>query len=182
MQKRNFKILVASIIICISIFWLTLYAFIIIEPSKNIFVGEDVVVVTIKGNVNRELELTVSDIKSNNYQQVMDRTFHIVNAIGREYDLIFSGASLWSIFEEEDILNPGSSTFFLMGGDGYNAETPLPISLAQNFTEQIILAYEQDGQPIFFDGPIVSVIDHIVIPDKANTHYMIKYLKTILIQ
>ncbi|MFX1355029.1 MAG: hypothetical protein ACFFGP_13820, partial [Promethearchaeota archaeon] len=113
MQKRNFKILVASIIICISIFWLTLYAFIIIEPSKNIFVGEDVVVVTIKGNVNRELELTVSDIKSNKYQQVMDRTFHIVNAIGREYDLIFSGASLWSIFEEEDILNPGSSTFFL---------------------------------------------------------------------
>jgi hypothetical protein len=69
-----------------------------------------------------------------------------------------------------------------MGGDGYNAETPLPLSLAQDYIEHIILAYEQDGQPIFFDGPIISVVDYIVIPDKATTHYMIKYLKTILIQ
>ena len=187
MQKRNFYIFVASVIIGLSIFWLSLYALIILDIDplykiKNIFGGEDVVVVTIKGNVNRELQLTVSDIKSDKYQQVKDRTFHIIKANGKEYDLVFSGACLWSILEEEAILNSDSSTFLFMGGDGYNAETPLPLSLAQNYTELIILAYEQDGQPIFFDGPIISVVDHIVVPDKANTHYMIKYLKTILIQ
>jgi len=187
METRNFKILVASIIIGMSIFWLTLYAFVIFEIDplqhiKTIFGGEDVVVVTIKGNVNRELELTVSDIKSDEYQQVEDKTFHIVNAIGREYDLVFSGASLWSILEVENILNAESSSFLFIGGDGYYAETPLSLELAQNYTEQIILAYEEDGQPLFLDGPIISAVDHEVIPEKANTHYTIKNLKIILIQ
>jgi DMSO/TMAO reductase YedYZ molybdopterin-dependent catalytic subunit len=187
MERRNFFILVAAIIIGMSAFWLSLYAFIILDIDplqniKNIFGGEDIVAVTIKGNVKRELPLTVSDIKSDKYQQVEDRTFHIVNAIGREYDLTFSGASLWSILEVEDILNNDASTFLFIGGDGYYAETPLSLELAQNFTDQVILAYEQDGQPLFLDGPIRSVVDHELIPNKANTHYAINNLKTIYIQ
>ncbi|MFX0135505.1 MAG: molybdopterin-dependent oxidoreductase [Candidatus Hodarchaeota archaeon] len=187
MQKRNFYILVVSLLIVISTFWLSIYSFIILEVDplqniKNLFGGEDVVVLTIKGNVNRELQLTVSDIKSDRYQQIEDRTFHMINAIGREFDLVFSGACLWSIFEEEDILTIGASTFLFIGGDGYYAETPLSLSLAQNFMEQVILAYEQDGEPLFLDGPIRSVVDYEVIPDKITTHYAIKNLKTILIQ
>ena len=187
MEKRNFNIFVVSVIIGMSVFWLSLYSFTIldIDPLQNIktiFGGEDDVIITIKGNVVEEFELKLSEIKSDKYQQVINANFHIVNAIGREYNLIYSGVSLWSILETENLLNPDSSTFLFIGGDGYRAETNLPLSLAENFTEQIILAYEQDGQPIFFEGPVVSVVDHELIPDKANTHYMVKYLKTILIQ
>jgi hypothetical protein len=187
MEKINFSILVAGIIIGMSVFWLSVYAFIIldIDPFYNlrtIFGDEDTVVLTIKGNVNRELQLSVSDIKSDNYEQVVDKSFHFVNAIGREFDEIYSGASLWSILEEENIIGMGASTFLFIGGDGYWAKTPLPLTLAQNYTDQIIIAYEKDGDPIYFDGPLRSIVDYELIPDKINTHYAIKYLKTILIQ
>ncbi len=187
MERRNFYIMVSGIIIGMSVFWLSLYAFIIldIDPFYNlrtIYGGEDTIVLTIKGNVNRELQLSVSDIKSDKYEQVIDRTFHFVNAIGSEFDEIYSGASLWSIFETENILNEDASNFLFIGGDGYWAETYLPLTLAENNTDQIILAYEKDGDPIYFDGPLRSIVDLELIPDKANTHYAIKYLKTILIQ
>ena len=187
MEKRNFNIFVACIIVGMSVFWLSVYSFTILDVDplqniKNIFGEEENVVVTIKGNVIEEFELKLSDLKSDRYQQVLNKVFHIVNAIGREFDVIYSGVPLWSILEVENLLNPDSSTFLFIGGDGYYAETPLPISLAEDNQDQVILAYEKDGQPIFFDGPVVSVVDHELIPDKANTHYTIKYLKTILIQ
>jgi DMSO/TMAO reductase YedYZ molybdopterin-dependent catalytic subunit len=186
MEKRNFNIFIAIVIIGLSVFWLSVYSFTILDIDplqniKNIFGGEDNVVLTIKGNVVEEFELKLSDIKSDNYLQVVNKEFHIVNAIGREYDIIYTGVSLWSILDVENLLNPDSSTFLFIGGDGYYAETPLPLSLAENNNELVILAYEQDGQPIFFEGPVISVIDHELIPDKATTHYTVKYLKTILI-
>jgi len=187
MERRNFYIMIMSIIIGMSVFWLSLYAFIILDIDplyhiKTTFGGEDTIVLTIKGNVNRELELSVSDIKSDKYQQVEDRTFHFINAIGSEFDEVYSGASLWSIFEEENILNEDALSFLFIGGDGYWAETYLPLNLAENNTEQIIIAYEKDGEPIYYDGPLRSIVDHELIPEKANTHYAIKYLKTIIIQ
>jgi DMSO/TMAO reductase YedYZ molybdopterin-dependent catalytic subunit len=186
MEKRNFNILIAGIIVGMSVFWLSLYAIIILDIDpffriKTLFGDEDTLVLTIKGNVNRELQLSVSDIKSDKYDQVIDREFHFVNAIGSEFDEIYSGASLWSILEEENILNVGALFFLFVGGDGYMAESYLPLILAENFTEQIIIAYEKDGDPIYFDGPLRSIVDHELIPDKANTRYAIKYLKTILI-
>lgn len=187
MEKRNFKILIISTCIGISLFWLSAYSFVILDVDpfqniKNLFGDEDTVILTIKGKVNNEFELTLSDIKSDKYLQIKDKTFHIVNAIGREYELVFSGVSLWSIFEVENILLDDAVSFLFIGGDGYYAETPLNIQLAQDYPNQIILAYEQDSQPLIYDGPIRSVVDHEVIPDKANTHYTLKNLKTILIQ
>ena len=187
MEKRNFNILIVCILIGMTVFWLSVYSYIIldIDPLQNIkrfFGDEDSVVITIKGNVVEEFELRLSDIKSDNYLQIENREFHIVNAIGREYDVVYTGVSLWSILEYEDLITHDSSTFLFIGGDGYYAETALPLSLAENNTDQIILAYEENGQPIFFDGPVISVVDHELVPDKANTHYLVKYLKTILIQ
>ena len=187
METRNFYILIATIIIGMSAFFLSAYAFIIldVDPLQNIknwFLDEDTIVLTIKGEVVIEREFTFAEIKSDKYIQVKDQIFHIVNAIGREYDLVYSGVSLWSLLEEENLLTPYSSSFLMIGGDGYYAESSLDLSLAENYPAQVILAYEQDGQPLFLDGPIRSVVDYILIPDKATTHYSIQNLKTILIQ
>ncbi|NHJ25659.1 MAG: hypothetical protein EAX89_13830 [Candidatus Lokiarchaeota archaeon] len=187
MEKRNFYILIASILIGMSVFWISVYSFIILDIDpfqniKNLFPEENTIVITIKGNVVEEFELTLSELKSDRYLQIEDKQFHFLNAIGREYDLIFSGVSLWSILSVENLLKPGAMTFLFIGGDGYYAETPLSLSLAEQNPEQVILAYEQDGEPLFYDGPLRSVVDHEVIPDKANTHYAVKYLKTILIE
>ena len=81
MERRNFFILVAAIIIGMSAFWLSLYAFIILDIDplqnfKNIFGGEDVVVVSIKGNVKRELQLSVSDIKSDKMIHAIDNRLY----------------------------------------------------------------------------------------------------------
>lgn len=174
-------------IIGMSIFWLSLYAFILldIDPFHNIqrtFGDDDDLVLTIKGNVNRELQITVSDIKSEKYQQIKDRKFHFINAIGREFDGVYSGASLWSILIEENLLSEDAISFLFIGADGYYAETSLNLTLAENNTEQIILAYEKDGEPLYSEGPIKSIVDYEVIPDEITTHYAVKYLKTIMIQ
>lgn len=187
MEKRNFNILVASIIIGISVFWLSAYSFLILDIDpfhniKDIFEGDDTVVITIKGNVVEEFELTLSELKSDKYTQVKDKTFHLINAIGREFDTVYSGVSLWSILEVENLLGSGASTFLFIGADGYYAETPLSLALAENNSEQVLIAYEQDGEPIFFDGPVMSAINYSVIPDEITTHFTIKYLKTILIE
>ncbi|MFX1570159.1 MAG: molybdopterin-dependent oxidoreductase [Promethearchaeota archaeon] len=187
MEKRNFYIMVSGILIGISVFWLSLYAFILLDIDpfyhiKTTFGGENTKVLTIKGNVNRELQLSVADLKSDKYDQILDKNFHFLNAIGREFDEIYSGTSLWSILEEENILNEDASSFLFVGGDGYWAETSLPLAMAENNSDQVIIAYEKDGDPIYFDGPLRSIVDHELIPDKANTHYAIKYLKTIIIQ
>jgi len=187
MEKRNFNILVASIIIGISVFLLSAYSCVILEIDpfhniKNIFGDDDTIVITIKGNVVEEFELTLSELKSDKYTQVKDKTFHLINAIGREFDTVYSGASLWSILEVENLLGAGASTFLFIGADGYYAETPLSLSLAENNPEQVLLAYEKNRQPIFFEGPVMSAIDYSVISDEITTHFTIKYLKTILIE
>jgi len=187
METRNFYILIASVIIGMSVFWLSTYAFIILDIDplhkiKNWFIDEDTVVITIKGEVVIERNFTFAEIKSDKYLQVKDQSFHIVKANGFELDLVYSGVSLWSLLEEENLLTPSSTSFLLIGGDGYYAETYLNLSLAENYPQQAILAYEQDGQPLFLDGPIRSVVNHSLIPDKATSHYWIQNLKTILIQ
>ena len=187
MNRRNFYITIGAIVIGISIFWLSAYAFVLLDIDpfqnlRNLTGGEDTVVLTIEGNVNQPIDLTLSDLKSDKYDQVVDQTFHLINAIGNAVDLIFSGVSLWSILEEEELLTVSSSTFLFIGGDGYYSETPLALSLAEENSELVILAYEQDGQPLFLAGPVRSIINASVIPTKATTHYAIKNLVKVLIE
>jgi hypothetical protein len=183
MEKRNFYILIGSVVLGMSVFWLSVYSFIIldVDPFQNLFRDPNEPVITIKGNVIQEYEFTLAELKSDKYLQIIDKMFHFINAIGYEYDLIFSGVSLWSLFEVENILNEDSSTFLFIGGDGFYAETSLPISLAENNPYQVILAYEKDGQPLLYEGPIRSIVDYELIPDKATTHYAVSNLKTIII-
>ena len=102
MEQRNFSILIASICVGLVAVMLSFYNFAImgidpVEYIENKFTegDEGETVVTIKGSgVKEEFELSLSDLKSNNYLNVEDRKFHFVNAIGREYDDIYSGASL----------------------------------------------------------------------------------------
>ncbi|MHA1728703.1 MAG: molybdopterin-dependent oxidoreductase [Promethearchaeota archaeon] len=187
MEKRNFHILISAIIIGMVVFWLVIYSFIILDVDplqnfNNISGDENTIVITIKGEVNEEFELTLADLKSDKYTQVKNKIFHFINAIGSEYNLTFSGVSLWSILEVENLLNPDAKTFTFIGADGYYSESPLNLTLAELHTDLVILAYEQDGQTLFYDGPIRSVIDSSLIPDKANTHYAIQKLKTVLIE
>ena len=187
MDKRNFNILIASIAIGMTAFWLSLYNFILLDinPFEYIqdqFSADDDIVVTIKGEgVKKEFILSLSDIKSSKYYQVEDKQFHFINAIGKEFDKIYSGVSLWSILEEEDILKASASTFIFIGSDGFHSAKPLSLELAEDNMDDVILAYEDNGEPLFNDGPVRSVIDYDVIPDEITTHYWVQNLKYIQI-
>jgi DMSO/TMAO reductase YedYZ molybdopterin-dependent catalytic subunit len=186
MQKRNFKILVASMCIIISVFWLSAYNYyrLDIDPieyvSKNIntYIGdediEEEVLVTITGKVTKELELTMSDIKSDKYIQVIDKEFEVVTRV-ESHTYIYSGVSLWSILKEEGILESDASTFLFKGSDGYHSPEPLDLDKAEQYKEEVILAYELDGKPLYHEGPIRSVIDHDVVRDMEPQQYSSQY-------
>ncbi|MFX0037604.1 MAG: hypothetical protein ACFE9I_18445, partial [Candidatus Hermodarchaeota archaeon] len=112
---------------------------------------DDETLVVITGKVTKDLRLSLSEIKSDKYKQVKDKTFKIVTLVEPHY-YVYSGATLWSILEEENILKPDATTFTFIGSDGY--ESPEPLSLkdvAEKYETDVILAYEKDGDPIYND-------------------------------
>jgi len=182
MERRNFYILVASICIGLTIFWLNIYAFIILDVD----LFQDPNTIKIKGSgVTGEITIHLDDLKSSKYTQVMDQTFHFRNSVSSDlYERVYSGVSLWSILEIENILNdePSKLTFILCGRDAYCSPKPLNLSIAQDNPELIILAYYEDSQPLFGDGPLRSVLNQSVMPSgEVCSQYSIQQLASIKI-
>ena len=195
METRNFYISVVSICIAITCIWLSAYNYVRldIDPIEytqrsfsTIFEGEqeeDETVVVITGKVKEELRLSLSEIKSDKYTQVKDKVFNIVTQVEPHY-YVYSGVTLWSILETENILEPDATTFTFIGSDGY--ESPEPLSLkevAQKYQNDVILAYEYDGDPLYEEGPIRSVIDDDAIPPgEYSSQYSVSNLVEIRIE
>jgi len=157
------------------------------ESYTTIVVGEqeeDEIVVVITGNVKQELRLSLSEIKSDKYNQVKDKVFKIVTQVEPHY-YVYSGVTLWSILETEGILESDATTFTFVGEDGY--ESPEPLSLkdvAEKYEEEeyVILAYEYDGEPLYEEGPIRSVIDDDACPDEYSSQYSVRNLVEVRIE
>ncbi|MFX0042760.1 MAG: hypothetical protein ACFE8L_07600 [Candidatus Hodarchaeota archaeon] len=181
METRNFYILIASILIGVTTFWLFLIA--IIELDIDLF--QDPKKIEIKGNgVNREITLSLSDLKSDQYLQIEDKVYHIMNSVGSEYDVTYSGVSLWSVLEIEGILSddPSVLTFQFFARDGYRSPKPLNLSIVQLNPELVIIAYEKNGDPLFEDGPLRSVMDQSIMPSgEYSSQYSVQMLKEIVI-
>ena len=195
METRNFYISVVSICIAIMCIWLSAYNYVRLgidpveytqESYTTIIEGEqeeeDETVVIITGKVKQELRLSLSEIKSEKYNQVKDKTFKIVTQVEPHY-YKYSGATLWSILETEGILEDDATKFTFIGSDGY--ESPEPLSLedvAEKYEEDVILAYEFDGEPLYEEGPIRSIIDDDAMPPgEYSSQYSVRNLEEIRI-
>jgi len=197
METRNFYISVASICIAITCIWLSAYNYVrlgidpieYIKESYQTISGEeqadDEIVLVITGNVKEELKLTLSEIKSDKYNQVKGKIFKIVTQVEPHY-YKYSGVTLWSILETEGILEfaGAGTTFTFIGSDGY--ESPEPLSLkdvAEKYEDDVILAYEKDGNPLYEEGPIRSVIDDDAIPPgEYSSQYSVSNLVEVRIE
>ena len=181
MKTRNFYILITSILIGIVIFWLMIIAF----AELDIDPFEDPNKITIEGSgVSRTLSISVSDLTSGKYDLVEDKSFHILNRYEIEYDVIYSGISLWSILEEENLIIQPSSIleFRFYGRDGYSSPKFLNLSIAEFNLEMVILAYEENGVPLSEEGPLRSVIDQSVMPpNEYSSQYSVQKLYQIII-
>lgn len=182
MERRNFYILVASICIGLLVFWLIVYALITLDV--DLFQNPNTI--KLKGSgVKGEITIDLNDLKSSKYTQIIDQTFFFQNTVGNTYEKVYSGVSLWSILEVEDILNrdPSSLTFILWGRDSYRSPKPLNLSIAQLYPKLVIIAYAQDGQPLFGDGPMRSVLNQSVMPNgEVCSQYSVQELTSIEIQ
>ena len=193
MQKRNFNILVVSACIAIICVWLSVYNFVRLdinpikytqENFQTIVEGEeqddDETVIEITGKVTEKLRLSLSEIKSGNYRQVKNKVFKMVTQVEPHY-YKSSGATLWSIIES--ILESDASTFTFVGSDGYESPKALSIDdVAKKYETDVILAYEINGEPIYQDGPIRSVIDDDACPDEYSSQYWVSNLAEVRIE
>jgi len=181
MKARDFYILIASIVVGMVIFWLFLFA--VIELDADLF--QDPNSITIRGEgVNREITLTMNQLKSDKYDQQIDKTFHIMNSFETEYDIIYSGVSLWSILIEENLIDedPSLLTFQFWARDLYHSPKPLNLSIAQDNPDSVILAYEENGAPLFEEGPLRSVLDQSIMPEgEYSSQYSVQMLSEIRI-
>jgi hypothetical protein len=146
---------------------------------------EDPNKITIKGNgVSRTLNISVSELTSGKYDLVEDKTFHIMNRYENEYDVIYSGISLWSILEEENLIIQSSSIlkFRFYARDGYSSPKFLNLSIAEVNPDLVILAYEKNGVPLSEEGPLRSVMDQSIMPpNEYSSQYSVQKLYQIII-
>ena len=182
MKTRNFYILIAAIFVSLFVFWLTIYAFIILKVD----LFQDTKTLTIRGTgIKTEISISIDELKSDKYLQIEDYSFDIVNSFENEYSIIYSGVSLWSILEMENLLNkdPSELTFQFWGRDAYHSPKPLNLSIAQNNPSLVILAYEQNGASLFEEGPLRSVIDDSIMPEgEYSSQYSVQKLTSIVIE
>lgn len=180
MKMRNFYISVVSVIIGLTVFWLIMIASLEFDPF------EDPNKITIEGNgVSTTISISVSELTSRRYDLVEDKTFHIKNRVGTEYDVVYSGISLWSILEEENLLLHSSSIleFRFYGRDGFSSPKFLNLSIVEANPDLVILAFEENGVPLSLEGPLRSVIDQSIMPEgEYNSHYCVAKLNKIIIR
>ncbi len=186
MDKRNFSILVASSIIVLVIIWFNIYAFVSLgvdplESIRDLFGQEEETVLVIRGEVSEEIEFSLSDLKSNRFSQVDNKEFELINAVGRTFNITYTGVSLWSILDTLNILTLRSRTFTFIASDGYSSEKALNITLAEEHENDIILAYGGLDFNENEDGILRSVINRYVIPNEVTTHFWVKDLEVILV-
>lgn len=117
-----------------------------------------------------EFNFTMSELKSDKYEQVENQFYQFVNSKGTPSNGTYSGVSLRSILEEEKILYSGALNFSFAASD-YNPGLKkgwLNISMVMDAPYELcILAYggedfETTGEEP--DGPILSVINHSIVP------------------
>jgi DMSO/TMAO reductase YedYZ molybdopterin-dependent catalytic subunit len=165
----------------LAIFWLTLYAFI----TLDIDLFQDPNSVKIKGmGVENEITLSLNELKSDTYLQVTNKQFEIENSVNNKYNRTYTGVSLWSILEVKNILTDDAQflTFRFIGRDGYVSPLALNLSIAKNNPDRVIIAYEEDGVPLFGDGPLRSVIDQSVMPSgEYASQYSVQQLASVQI-
>lgn len=171
--------MVVSIIIGLSVFFLELYAFTILDI--NPFEGEGDVITFRGEGLEAEFGLTMEELKSDNYLQVSNQEYNFENSVGRQYTETYSGASIWSILEFHDLLlaSPEELSFTFLAEDGFQSPQPLQLSLARDYPEQVILAYAVDGQSLTDTGPVRAIIDYEVIPDLTNTQFAVQKMQYI---
>jgi hypothetical protein len=147
---------------------------------------EDPNKIKIEGDgISTSTSISVSELTSGKYDLVEDKTFHIKNRVDTEYDIVYSGISLWNILEVENLLLHSSSSleFRFYGRDGFSSPRFLNLSIAEANPDLVILAFEENGVPLSLEGPLRSVIDQSIIPEGDYTsHYSIQKLNKIIIQ
>jgi hypothetical protein len=181
MKTRNFYIAIASIVVGVVIFWLFLYT--MLELDADLF--QDPNSITIQGTgVNREVTLTITQLKSDKYEQFIDKVFHIMNSFETEYDVVYSGVSLWSILITENLIDedPSVLTVMFWARDLYHSPRPLNLSIAEHNSDMVIIAYEENGAPLFEEGPLRSVLDQSIMPvGEYSSQYSVQMLSKIII-
>ncbi|NVM16841.1 MAG: hypothetical protein HWN80_03940 [Candidatus Lokiarchaeota archaeon] len=182
MKTRNFYILVTSVIIGLVVFWLMMIAFLEFNPF------EDPNKITIDGNgTSSSVTLSITDLTSGKYDLVEDKIFHIKNGppYETEYDVVYSGISLWSIIEGENLIVQSASNleFRFYARDGYSSPKFLNLSIVEANSDLVILAFEENGVPLSVEGPLRTVMDQSIMPEgEYSSQYSVQKLTKISIR
>jgi hypothetical protein len=175
LTRRNIVIiLILSITVFLSII-LTLYNLQFVEQGSRDKIR-------IYGNVKREVNITLFEIKAE-YQQVINQKFDFINDFGSVYDDYFTGAQVWDIFIQNDLLNANSRQIRFYGYDGYTHTEAINISIIKNNPSLVILAYEENGISLGTppdDGPIKSVVNRSLYPT-WNSRFSVRNLAAIVV-
>jgi len=175
LSKRNVSIFILFGIIIGASIGLTIYNLQLLEQYSNNGNGSTEISIKITGNVNREVIINLTQLKSE-YKQVINQAFYSINSVGSTFKNNYTGAQVWDILSKSKCLNPNSTRIRFISNDGYTHEKTIQISLTQQYPHLMILAYEKNGIPfgeISDEGPIKVMVNRSLFPE-WSTQYDVK--------
>ncbi|MHA1745643.1 MAG: hypothetical protein ACTSWW_06560 [Promethearchaeota archaeon] len=99
-----------------------------------------------------ELNISVDALLNGTFTRSENVSFHVLNKLNITSDYQISGVSLWTILEQQDLLQPNATCIKFFGKDGYNSYN-LPLRIFENSSDKVFIVTQEDGQtPV--DGPL----------------------------
>lgn len=135
------------------------------------------------GNVT----ISYDELRSGKYQILHEGKFDILNRLDYSYTYSYTGVVLWDLLEQSGVVAPNATEFRFWAEDNYRCE-PLPLSLAESYPTEVILAWEEDNKILKprrkgGDGPLRSVVNltisQLLDPPTYNSQFWVKYTNAI---
>lgn len=141
--------------------------------------------IIIKGNVSHEVTYYYDDITNGTYGIVENRPFTFLNEFGLQYDVNYSGVSVWALLTYSSILTPSSTAIYFYSWDNYQSAT-LSLTDVENHSEEIIIAFKKEDAYLKNDsqdgGPLRSIVNLSVTEPIYCSQYWVKYVNMIVVE
>ena len=140
--------------------------------------------IRIEGNVSAITTYTYEDIIEGKFGLVEDQEFVFLNQYKTQFDVVYTGASVWAILTYSGLLLPNSTGVYFKSFDSYYTET-LTLDNIENYSDLIIIAFKKENQVLKYNdddgGPLRAIVNLSVTEPDYCSKYWAKYVNTIVV-
>ncbi|MHA1111218.1 MAG: molybdopterin-dependent oxidoreductase [Promethearchaeota archaeon] len=140
--------------------------------------------IRIEGNVLEITTYTYEDIIDGKFGLVEDQEFVFLNQYNTQFDVVYTGVSVWAILTYAEIMLPNSTGIYFKSYDSYYTE-PLTLENIENYSDLVLIAFKKENQVLKYNdddgGPLRAIVNLSVTEPDYCSKYWAKYVNTIVV-